>query len=193
MGDASDDLLQRIATEVVDAHGCDLEEVSVRGHGRHRRVVVVVDADGGVALDRAAEISRRLSAALDEAGDPVGGGAPYTLEVTSRGVDRPLTLPRHYRRAVGRLIRLTTTGDRREKVRIAAVSEEGLTVLGGPHGLTETLVAWPDILQAVIEVEFSTPSAAVRSRLAEIAAHGDARDDAATATVAPAGEGGTQR
>ena len=63
---------------------------------------MVVDADGGVSLDAIAEVSRELSAALDAAA--AMGEVPYTLEVSSPGVDRPLTEPRHWRRAVGRLV-----------------------------------------------------------------------------------------
>jgi len=62
----------------------------------------VVDADGGAALDQIAEISREVSVRLDASG--VMGEVPYTLEVSSPGVDRPLTEPRHWRRAQGRLV-----------------------------------------------------------------------------------------
>jgi len=69
---------------------------------------VVVDADGGVSLDDIALVSREVSARLDGAG--AMGEAPYTLEVSSPGVDRPLTLPRHWRRAAGRLVRVPLAG-----------------------------------------------------------------------------------
>ena len=87
---------------VIARAGFDLEDVEVVPAGRRSVVRVVVDRDGGVDLDAVADISRDISAALDE--DPVTGDAPYTLEVTSPGVDRPLTEPRHWRRAVGRLV-----------------------------------------------------------------------------------------
>ena len=61
-----------------------------------------MDADGGVSLDDIEQVSRELSAVLDQAA--AMGEAPYTLEVSSPGVDRPLTEPRHWRRAVGRLV-----------------------------------------------------------------------------------------
>ena len=82
----------------------DLESVRVGSAGRRRLLRVVVDADGGVALDDIALISRDLSARLDETG--AMGETAYTLEVSSPGVDRPLTQPRHWRRAVGRLVRV---------------------------------------------------------------------------------------
>ena len=87
---------------VVHAAGMDLETVRVSPAGRRRLLRLVVDADGGVGLDQIAEISREVSARLDASG--VMGEVPYTLEVSSPGVDRPLTEPRHWRRAQGRLV-----------------------------------------------------------------------------------------
>ena len=87
---------------VVTAAGYDLEDVSVSAAGRRSVVRVVVDRDGGIDLDAVADVSRVVSAALDES--DVMGAASYVLEVTSPGVDRPLTQPRHWRRATGRLV-----------------------------------------------------------------------------------------
>jgi len=96
------DSLVSLLTPVVAEHGMDLDGVRVAGAGRRRLLRVVVDADGGVSLDDIAVVSRELSAALDAAG--AMGEAPYTLEVSSPGVDRPMTQPRHWRRNVGRLV-----------------------------------------------------------------------------------------
>lgn len=95
--------LTALLEPVVSAAGYDLEAVDVSKAGRRSVVRVVVDGDGGVSLDGVAAISQSVSAALD-ADDAVLGAAPYTLEVTSPGVDRPLTLPRHWRRNSGRLV-----------------------------------------------------------------------------------------
>jgi ribosome maturation factor RimP len=88
---------------VVSAAGFDLEDVAVTSAGRRHVVRVVVDRDGGLDLDAVAEVSRLVSDALDAS--DVTGNSPYTLEVTSPGVDRPLTEPRHWRRAGGRLVK----------------------------------------------------------------------------------------
>jgi ribosome maturation factor RimP len=90
-------------TPVVTAAGFDLEDVTVTAAGRRHVVRVVVDRDGGLDLDAVAEVSRVVSAALDDSNTT--GETPYTLEVTSPGVDRPLTQPRHWRRARGRLVK----------------------------------------------------------------------------------------
>jgi ribosome maturation factor RimP len=101
---------------VVGAAGYDLEELVVTPAGRRSVVRVVVDRDRGVTLDDIAEVSRAVSAALDDTDDGFGS-TPYVLEVTSPGVDRPLTEQRHWRRNVGRLV----------------------TVPVGPQGATEQL------------------------------------------------------
>ena len=103
---------ERLATVIgpaVTAAGCDLEEVAVSPAGRRTVVRVVVDADGGVSLDDVAEVSRAVSGVLDDH-DELLGSSPYVLEVTSPGVDRPLTEPRHWRRAVGRLVEVPLAG-----------------------------------------------------------------------------------
>jgi ribosome maturation factor RimP len=82
--------------------GMDLEDVRITSAGRRRLLRIVVDADGGVSLDDIALVSRELSATLDRAA--AMGEVSYTLEVSSPGVDRPLTEPKHWRRAVGRVV-----------------------------------------------------------------------------------------
>src|SRR5499427_6986895 len=103
--------LERLLEPIVRAAGMDLESVRVGSAGRRRLLRVVVDGDGGVSLDDIALVSREVSARLDATG--AMGEAPYTLEVSSPGVDRPLTQPRHWRRAVGRLVRLPLAGPAR--------------------------------------------------------------------------------
>ena len=96
--------MTRVLEPVVRSAGLDLESVKVAAAGRRRLLRVVVDADRRPSLDDIAELSRSLSKELDDAG--VMGEAAYTLEVSSPGVDRPLTETRHWRRARGRLVRV---------------------------------------------------------------------------------------
>jgi ribosome maturation factor RimP len=104
--------LRTVIEPVVVAAGYDLEDVSVGRAGRRHVVRVVVDSDQGVSLDAIAEVSRAVSRALDEAeenaGDLIVG--EYQLEVSSPGVDRPLTLARHWRRNAGRLVKVAVRG-----------------------------------------------------------------------------------
>ena len=91
---------------VVAGAGYDLEDLTVSAAGKRSVVRVLVDKDGGVTLDDVADVSRLVSEALDAADeqDPTLLGTSYVLEVSSPGVDRPLTEPRHWRRNVGRLV-----------------------------------------------------------------------------------------
>ena len=99
---AGQQAIRELLEPVVASAGYDLEDLRVEPAGRRRLVRVIVDADGGVSLDGVAEVNQAVSAALDEA--DLMGAAPYVLEVSSPGVDRPLTEPRHWRRAAGRLV-----------------------------------------------------------------------------------------
>jgi len=97
----------------------DLEAVKIATAGRRRVLRIVIDADGGVSLDDIAEVSREVSVRLDSKN--AMGETPYTLEVTSPGIDRPLTQPRHWRRAIGRLV-------------IVPLTDQGRTAKpGGPN------------------------------------------------------------
>jgi ribosome maturation factor RimP len=140
---------------VIAAAGMDLESVRVSAAGRRRVLRVVVDSDRGVSLDDAAAISRQLSALLDTA--PVMGDFPYTLEVSSPGVDRPLTDPRHWRRAVGRLVQVTVTDARDVGTisgRVVAADADGVTLdVGGDR----RRLGYAALGAGAIQVEFGHP------------------------------------
>jgi ribosome maturation factor RimP len=111
---------------LVTAAGYDLEDVSVTAAGRRSVVRVVVDRDGGIDLDAVADVSRVVSEALDDS--DVMGAASYGLEVTSPGVDRPLTLPRHWRRAVGRLVTVGVGAGGSIRGRVRAADDVAITL-----------------------------------------------------------------
>jgi ribosome maturation factor RimP len=109
-------LRERLAgvIEPVAAHaGFELERVAVSRVGRRHSVRVVIDRDEGVGLDAIAEVSRAVSEALDAADESGAAVIPgeYVLEISSPGVDRPLTEPRHWRRNVGRLVTVSVAGE----------------------------------------------------------------------------------
>ncbi len=159
------DRLRELLEPLADARGMDLEDVRVTPAGRRRVLQVVVDKDGGVGLDACAELSREVSAVLDE-GD-VMGGAPYVLEVTSPGAERPLTELRHYRRALGRLVRLRLHQGGDVTARITAVDEAGLDLeVPGEKGRRAQArrVEFADIAGARVELEFSRRPAGDQSQ-----------------------------
>jgi ribosome maturation factor RimP len=143
------DQLRDVVEPVCTARGVDLEALEVAPAGRRRRVSVVIDADGGVDLDRCAELSRAVSAALDAAN--VLGEDPYTLEVGSPGVSRPLRLPRHWRRNTGRLVRVTLADGGDVVARIDAADDAGVVLdVGG----SARRLPYDAISTARVQVEF---------------------------------------
>ncbi|XVQ16036.1 ribosome maturation factor RimP [Spirillospora sp. CA-255316] len=118
--------LTRLLAPAVAAAGFDLEEVDVRPAGRRRLVRIVVDADGGVSLDDVALLSQTASGLLDDS--EVMGAGPYVLEVTSPGVDRPLTEPRHWRRAAGRLVVAPLAEGGQIEGRVVSADEESVVI-----------------------------------------------------------------
>lgn len=152
MGAVADRVEQALGP-VVAERGLDLEVVDVQPAGRRRLVRVLVDRDGGISLDDVAALSHELSEVLD-ASDAMGD-QPYVLEVSSPGVDRPLTLPRHWRRAVGRLVAVDLTGGDRVVGRIVKAADDHAT-LTTPEG--QRTCAFSDVARAQIEVEFTHPT-----------------------------------
>ena len=159
------DRVERALTPVVAAEGFDLEAVEVQPAGRRRLIRVLVDRDGGVTLDHIASLTSVLSDELDETN--AMGEQPYVLEVSSPGVGRPLTLPRHWRRNATRLVRVTTSEGVDIVGRIGASDEVGVTLepAGGRSSdqtdrLTEPqTLAYSEIGEAHVEVEFRRAAA----------------------------------
>lgn len=135
---------------VVRSHGRDLEDVVVSRAGSRTLVRVVVDGDGGVDLDAVAEVSRAIADVLD---DTVAISGAYVLEVTSPGVDRPLTAVRHWRRALGRVVQATCTDGAIVTGRVQAADDDGVT-LSPDNGETLRL-EYNAVTRATVQVEFS--------------------------------------
>lgn len=145
------DAMRSIALPVVAAAGMDLEDVLVERVGRREKVTVIVDADGGVDLDAIADVSSVLSAALDE--EPDVTSSSYVLEVTSPGVDRPLTAPRHWRRNKDRLVAVELVDGQSVTGRVGDVDDESVTLdVSGE----QRLVSLALVERAVVQVEFAT-------------------------------------
>ena len=148
--DATRDRIEAELGDPLRALGLDIEAVEITPAGNRRVLRIAVDKDGGVSLDDVADATRAVNEVLDES--DVMGKQPYTLEVTSRGVDRPLTLPRHWRRNAGRLVKVTLTDETTVTGRIGDSGEESATVeVDG----TERDVAYADVKKALVQVEFN--------------------------------------
>ena len=158
--------LARVLEPVVRAAGMDLESVRVSPAGRRRLLKLVVDADGGVGLDAIAEISREVSVRLDASG--AMGEVPYTLEVSSPGVDRPLTEPRHWRRARGRLVRapLAVAGEDGQGAPRRPPTMQGRVLAAGDTSVTldidgdQVELDYAELGPGQVQVEFGRADAA---------------------------------
>jgi ribosome maturation factor RimP len=142
--------ISALVERAVRAEGFDLEQVTVRRVGARDVVVVVIDRDDGVDLAAVATATRAVSAALD-AEDPLPGA--YVLEVTSPGVDRPLRTPTHWRRARGRLVKVSGPA-LRVTGRVLSCDDAGVDL--DIAGVRRT-IAYPEITSASVQVEFSRP------------------------------------
>ncbi|WP_328896670.1 ribosome maturation factor RimP [Streptomyces sp. NBC_00236] len=156
MSTTQSDKLRGLVEPLVSAEQLDLEEIEVSRAGRRRVLRVIVDSEEGVELDACADLSRAISAKLDET--DVMGEDEYVLEVSSPGADRPLTEHRHYVRATGRLARLTLNEGGELMARILEVDEEGLDLeVPGVKGRkpTSRRIAFDEIAKARVELEFN--------------------------------------
>ena len=156
MSTTKSERLRALLEPLVSSQGLDLAEISVDSVGRKRVLSVVVDSDTGADLDQIADVSRALSAKLDET-NAMGEGE-YTLEVGTPGAERPLTEHRHYVRAVGRLVKFQLTESGEVVARILEVDDEGLDVeVPGVKGrkATSRRLAFSDIDRARVQVEFN--------------------------------------
>ncbi len=116
----------RVVEPYLAAEHLQLDDLELVGRGHGRTLRVTVDQDGGVDLDRLAEVSRGLSRLLDAESDLAG---PYQLEVSSPGLERKLTRPEHYRKSVGREV-VVKTGSERLRGVLSEAGEEAFTVEG---------------------------------------------------------------
>ncbi|WP_327724977.1 ribosome maturation factor RimP [Streptomyces europaeiscabiei] len=156
MSTTQSERLRELLEPLVRSQGLDLEEIAVDSVGRKRVLRVVVDSDEGADLDAVADVSRALSAKLDET--DAMGQAEYTLEVGTPGAERALTEHRNYRRAVDRLVKFTLREDGELIARILTVDDDGLDLeVPGVKGRKATArrLAFDEIDRARVQVEFN--------------------------------------
>lgn len=150
--------IAELLSPVITRAGFVLEEVSVTPAGKRRIVSVVIDREeSNPSLDEVTLVSKEVSAILDDYSQL--GSMPFTLEVTTPGVDRPLTQPRHWRKNIGRLVKVTPIEGEKYIARIKSVSSEGVIL---DFQDEESTVNFSDIRRAVIEIEFNRKNEGAR-------------------------------
>lgn len=162
---ATEARLAELVSPVIEAGGYELEDLVLTPMGRRSQLRVVIDRDAGACLDDIAGMSRAVADVLDQ-DEGVLGKSPYVLEVTSPGVDRPLTEARHWRRAVGRLVEVTlreggsspdSESGEATPLRGRVLAFDGSSVTLGVDG-GDRKVSLPDLGPGRIQLEFNRPS-----------------------------------
>ena len=148
------DQISELITPALQQAGYFLEDVNIVSPGQHRIVTVIVDGESGLNLDQVTVASKLVSELLDEA--PFMGETPFTLEVTSPGIDRPLTLPRHFAKNVDRLLKVTKNDGIVVTGRIRSNTESDVTLeVAEKKEVKEVTVPLADIKRATVEIEFN--------------------------------------
>jgi ribosome maturation factor RimP len=148
------DQVSELISPALHQAGYFLEDVNIVSPGQHRIVTVIVDGESGLNLDQVTVASKLVSELLDAA--VFMGETPFTLEVTSPGIDRPLTLPRHFAKNVDRLLKVTKTDGVTITGRILSNTENGVTLsITEKKDVKEVVVALTDIKRATVEIEFN--------------------------------------
>ena len=123
--------LKQYLAPTVEKQDLFLEDIEIKLAGAHRTVHVIVDLPeteaGGVSLDRISAAAQAISDAMDN--DPHDDGRPYNLEVSSPGVSRPLTEPRHWRRNVSRMVSVSVLHGDDVMGRVVSVDDDGITLI----------------------------------------------------------------
>ena len=130
---------------IIEASGNYLEELTITSAGKVKILTVIVDSDSHLNLDQITAVTKEISEVietLEELGD-----SAFTLEVTSPGIDRPLTKPRHWRKNFDRLVKITMTSGNDIQGRIGEATETNVLV-------GDQKVSFEDIKRAVLEIEF---------------------------------------
>ena len=135
----------------IEATGNYLEEITITPAGKRRMLTVIVDGESHLNLDQVTVITKEISEIIENL--PTLGELPFTLEVTSPGIDRPLTLPRHWRKNAGRLVKITLNDGTVVEGRITS-TDEAAAVIEGKESAEN--ISYSDVKKAVLEVEFKS-------------------------------------
>ena len=148
------DQISEHITPALHQAGYFLEDVNLVSPGQHRIVTVIVDGESALNLDQVTVASKLVSELLDEA--TFMGETPFTLEVTSPGIDRPLTIPRHFAKNVDRLLKVTKRDGVVVTGRILANTDSDVTLsVTEKKDVKEVVISLGDIKRAQVEIEFN--------------------------------------
>ena len=139
------DDISAAVTPALSALGFYLEDVTITSAGRRSMLTIIVDGDTHLSLDQVTSATKAIGEIVESLQSL--GDTPFTLEVTSPGLDRPLTKPRHWRKNIDRLVKVVLLDGKEIKGRIKAANEDSATV-------DQSEITFADIKRASLEVEF---------------------------------------
>lgn len=132
-------------TPTIESLGFYLEDLNITSAGRRSMLTVIVDGDTHLTLDQVTSVTKAIGEIVENIQNL--GQTPFTLEVTSPGIDRPLTKPRHWRKNIDRLVKVVLQDASEVNGRIKDSNQEGVKI-------DEQLIKFSDIKRATLEVEF---------------------------------------
>ena len=148
------DKITELVQPAVEQAGFFLEDVHVVSPGKHRIITCIVDGQTPLNLDQVTSVSRDISELLD--GADFMDDTAFTLEVTSPGVDRPLTLPRHWQKNLNRLVKVVKVDGSVVNGRITTIEDANIVLLEDVKGKTkEHTLSLNDVKRATVEIEFN--------------------------------------
>jgi ribosome maturation factor RimP len=148
------DQISEFISPALHKAGYFLEDINIVSPGQHRIVTVIVDGESALNLDQVTVASKLVSELLDEAS--FMGETPFTLEVTSPGIDRPLTLPRHFAKNADRLLKVTKTDGEVVTGRILSNTEvDVILTVTEKKDVKQVTITLADIKRAQVEIEFN--------------------------------------
>ncbi len=137
--------ISEVITPALTSLGFYLEDLNITTAGKRSLLTVIVDADRHLSLDEVTVATKAISEIVENI--PALGSTPFTLEVTSPGIDRPLTKPRHWRKNINRLVKIILLDGSQITGRIKQAGESAATI-------DEIVINYLDIKRANLEIEF---------------------------------------
>jgi ribosome maturation factor RimP len=132
-------------TPAIESLGFYVEDIAITSAGKRSMLTVIVDGDTHLSLDQVTVATKAISEIVENL--PTLGNNPFTLEVTSPGLDRPLTKPRHWQKNKDRLIKIVLNDGKEIKGRIKESTQTAVTV-------DEKVINFADVKRATLEIEF---------------------------------------
>ena len=137
--------ISAVITPALSTLGFYLEDITITTAGKRSMLTVIVDSDTHLSLDQVTAATKAIGELVENIQSL--GDSPFTLEVTSPGIDRPLTKPRHWRKNLDRLVKIVLQDGKEVKGRIKDASELSATV-------DQQVILFTDIKRATLEIEF---------------------------------------